>query len=314
MKVLFQNRKKELWVGGDYVQMEKTADEIVKKHDIEINDQPIYLPAIDYRKFNLIHLFNFSMKWTKLQLALACLHNKPKVCSMIYHESDNFVTYQEQQLMADNLDAAIFLNEGEYERFKRHLKIDEKKVYFVPNGIDSFWFQKVEAKKEKPYVLTVGRIEPHKGQLGVAMACKELGIRYVMVGEDTDQKYKDYCVEAGAEWVGKKKGKNLLKLYAGCSVFALASKAEIMPLVVMEAGAQAKNIVIGNGCEWKDIPNAEWCEWENKESIRQAILKAMAKKRNTELKNKMKTMTWDKVGKMILKIYESISLDKTNRL
>lgn len=311
MKVLFQNRKKDLWVGGDYIQLEKTAKEVLKKHDIEINDQPIYLPALDYLKFDIVHMFNFSMRWTKLQLAVAALHNKPKVCSMIYHEGENFVDYKEQQIMADNLDAAIFLCQGEYERFKRHLTIDEKKVYFVPNGIEKFWFQKVEKEKVEPYILTVGRIEPHKGQLATAKACKELGIRYVMVGEDTDQKYTSDCIKEGAEWLGKKKGKALLKLYANCSAFVLASRAEIQPLSVMEAGAQAKNIVIGNGCEWKDIPNAEWCDWDDVNSIKIAIEKALKKKRNTELRNKLKEMTWDKVGEMVLKIYEDISLDKT---
>jgi glycosyltransferase involved in cell wall biosynthesis len=310
LKVVYQNRPKNSWLGGDYIQLEKTV-EAIKEFDIEteINEQPIYLPAENYKKFDLVHLWNFSMKWTKVQMGVARMWAKPIVCSMIYHESDMFVPYNIQQIMLDSTDACIFLTPSEVDRVKRHLKIDDKKIHIIPNGVDKFWFNKVPRSKD--YVLTVGRVEPHKGQLEVAKACKQLKLKYVMVGEDTDKEYLQKCIEAGAEWVGKKTGYELLKLYAGCSVFILASRAEVMPLVVMEAGCQAKNIVVAEHCEWKDIPNAEWCKYGVVSSIKKAILKSLAKDDNIELRDKLKKMTWDKVAKQIKKVYESVIMDKT---
>lgn len=312
LKVLYQNRPKNTWIGGDYIQLEKTAEAINKLgNEVEINEQPIYLPAKGYAKFDIVHLFNFSMKWTKVQMGVAKMWNKPIVCSMIYHESDMFIPYEVQQIMLDTADACIFLTPSEIKRVKRHLKIDEKKIHIIPNGVDKFWLKKV--KRTKDYVLTVGRIEPHKGQLEVAKACKQLGLKYIIAGEDTDKDYLSKCLEAGAEWVGKKEKEELLKLYAGCSVFVLASRAEVMPLVVMEAGCQAKNIVVAEHCEWKDIPNAEWCRYGSVGSIKKAINRSLAKEDNNELREKLKGMTWDKVAKQIKKVYESVIMDKTER-
>lgn len=310
LKILYQNRPKNSWVGGDYIQLEKTV-KAMKDVDTEINEQVIYLPAQDYLKFDLVHLWNFSMAWTKVQMGIARMHKKPIVCSMIYHESDMFVPYEIQQVMLDSTDACIFLTPSEVDRVKRHLKLDDSKVHIIPNGVDKFWFKKANPK-DGGYILTVGRIEPHKGQLAVAKACKQLKLRYVMVGEDVDKEYLAECQKYGAEWVGKKEGKELLDLYAGCRLFVLASRAEVMPLVVMEAGCQAKNIVVGDHCEWKDIPNAEWCKYDDVKSIKNAITVSLLKPENIELRDKLKKMTWEKVAKQIKKLYEQVLNNNAN--
>jgi glycosyltransferase involved in cell wall biosynthesis len=227
---------------------------------------------------------------------------------MIYHESDMFIPYEEQQLLLDAVDAQIYLAPGELERVKRHLKVDESKVHFVPNGIDEHWFepQSIDPSVE-PYVLTVGRIEPHKGQLATAKACKELKIKYVCIGERTDGEYARLCEKHGAELLPPtNKPEELKRFYASCKVFALASRAEVMPLTIMEAGAQQANIVVGDHCEWKDIPNAVWCKFDDVESIKGAITIALLKPKNKELQDKLRGMTWKKVGEQLNKIYESL--------
>lgn len=313
MKVLLQNRPKGLWVGGDIVQLEKTAEALAQKGvDVEIDDKAIYQPALLYRHFDIIHLFNFSMHWTLAQMKVAKIHQKLVACSMIYHESDQFVSYPDQQKMLDCLDAAIFLAPGELERVKRHLKIKDEIIHYVPNGIDEFWFNAPVniAKKIKNYVLTVGRIEETKGQLGVSIACKNLGLRYVMVGERINNSYASQCEANGAVWFPAMAHKDLINVYANARLFVLASRAEVFPLTVMEAGSQGLNIVLTDHCEWKEIPNVKWCEFENPESIEKAIKSALTLNPNTQLKNKVKKMTWGNVADDLIKIYESIIVDK----
>lgn len=305
MKILYQNRPENGWIGGDMIQLFATMREVRKKgHEVAFNDQPLIRPALLLRSFDIVHTFNFSMSWTKYQIWAAKNANKKAICSMIYQEMEDYIPYEEQQKMLDSVDACIFLHEGEIERVKRHLKIDESKIHIVPNGIDEFWFEKQSVDPTiEEFVLTVGRIDGTKGQLETAKACKKLGIRYICIGEIIDEEYARKCELFGAVLYPPMKPNDLIRFYASCSVFVLASKTELMPLVVMEAGAQGKPIVLTKNCEW-DIPVYR-CE-NTKESIMENISLALAQKNNFVFRDMVKEMTWDKVGDKIIKIYEGV--------
>ncbi|MFA5185365.1 MAG: glycosyltransferase family 4 protein [Patescibacteria group bacterium] len=267
MKVLFQNRPKGSWIGWDMVQLEKIMEAVKKLGvEVEFNDQPVYSPALAYRHFDIVHVFNFSMDWTKYQILTASIQNKPVVASMIYHEAEEYVSYPEQQELL-NYVYPVFLSTTEIERVKRHLTFDNAKATVIPNGIDKFWFKKVSVNERPPFVLTVGRIEPSKGQFGAAEACKKMDMSYVMIGERKDEAYAKACEAYGAIWLPPMKPDELIKQYAACSVFCLPSKAEIFPLTVMEAGAQGKPIVLTDNCEWKES-GATLCKWHDSDSSR----------------------------------------------
>jgi glycosyltransferase involved in cell wall biosynthesis len=129
-----------------------------------------------------------------------------------------------------------------------------------------------------------------------------------MVGEAKDPLYLEMCLEEGATHIEPQDRVNLRRLYANCACFVLNSKAEIQPLTIMEAGAQAKSIVVANGCLWK-APNALWVECDNKNQIKAAINKAIVAKPNTELRDWLKDYTWDKVADRLIEIYQR-ALDK----
>lgn len=308
MKVLFQNRPKEQWQGGDMIQLEKTQQALLDKGiEVYFNDEPLFSPALLLQTFDIVHTWNFSMEWTKFQIWAAKKHGRKIVCSMIYHETDRFVEYDLQQIMLDACDACIFLSQGEVERVKRHLKIDESKIHIIPNGIDAWWFNPTtEKNKHGKYVLTVGRVEGAKGQLAVSEACKQLGIKYLCAGEIIEADIAKKIHENGGVILGKLTPEGLKPLYKHAKAMVLASQHEIFPLSVMEAGSQSTNIVLTEGSEWKDIPNVELCKFGDVESIKSAIEKAISKPKNTEFRDKLKTMTWSSVADQILSIYSKI--------
>lgn len=309
MKILMQNRPKSQWIGGDMIQLEKTMEQIKKGGtEIYFNDQPLFTPAILLSDFDIVHMWNFSMEWTRWQLWAAKKHGRKTICSMIYHDTEAYSSYAEQQIIADNMDAMIFLSEGEVARARKHLTIPDEKIHIIPNGIDAYWLKtKRQDWIKKEYVLTVGRLDGTKGQLETAIACKNLGIEYVCVGEVMDTEYAKSCEENGAYLIGSLPHKELIPVYDNARLFVLASAGEIFPLSVMEAGARGLNSVVTDKCEWKDIPNVEWCKWGDADSIEKAIKKAMNKGINFEFQAKLKSMTWEKVAKQVMKVYESIS-------
>jgi glycosyltransferase involved in cell wall biosynthesis len=306
MKVLFTNRPKDVWIGGDYIQMERTAEELRKIGvEVEIIESGLLRPAIRIREFDIIHNFNFSMEWAKYSCWMANLHQKPWVSSMIYAETNQFVTYDKQQIMIDNCQSAIFLNEGEVERAKRQLKIKDDIIKIIPNGIDDFWFQTVKDKnKHGDYILTVGRIEPFKGQLAVAKACKRLGYKYICVGERLYEDYAKEVEDAGAIILPPMAKEELIKMYKHAKLMVLASRAELMSLAVMEAMAQNCPIVLTDHSEWK--PNdVSLCKYDSVSSIKNAIKKEYGRKVNH--RKEMKKYKWEEVAKQLKQVYESIT-------
>ena len=300
MKVLFQNRKKSYWTGGDYIQMEKTAEALrVLGVEVDISEEQVVSPET-IEKYDLVHLWNFSMIWTKYQLWVARKHKKPVVCSMIYHESDQFIPYNLQQIMLNELSAQIYLTESEKERVARRLK-PTGKSYVIPNGLDEFWLTEVNLPKEN-IVLTTGRIEPSKGQLAVARACKKLEIQYYCAGEIQDEAYGKELKEAGAILLGKLEPQELIKWYARTRTLALVSKAEIFPLSVMEAMAQGCQILLTTTSEWK--PDVNYANFGDENSIIGGITLAMGQEK--EYRDYIKQFTWKNVALSLKLIYESI--------
>lgn len=302
-----QNRPKELWTGGDMIQLEKTQEALeLLGLDVSFNGQPLFTPALYLQTFDIVHLWNFSMEWTRYQVWAATKHKRKIVCSMIYHETDKFISYDDQQIMIDACHAFIFLSQGELERAKRHLQIPEDKIHIVENGIDTSWFNKPDKNKHGDYVLTVGRIEDAKGQLATSKACKNLGIQYICAGQIMDEKIAKSIQDNGGILFGNASPDELRTLYAHAQCVVLASMHEIFPLCVMEAGAQGTNIVLTKGSEWKDIPGVELCTFNNVASIQKAIEKSILKPKNKAFQKKLKEMTWESVAKRINNIYNNI--------
>lgn len=300
MKVLFANRDPKSWIGGDQIQLEKTRTELGKL-GVETRFTSLNIPdPEDIVDVDIVHCFNFCAPWTKFQIWQASKLEKKIVCSMIYHETDKLVDYPTQQAMVNECSALIFLTKGEVDRARRHLDIPPEKIWIVPNGIDAQWFEPVHPVPSD--VLTVGRIEEGKGQLAVAKACKELGLQYTCIGELSE--YAKLVAAQGAKILPAMTQEELRQYYAGCQVFCLASMREVMPLSAMEAGAQAKNIVLTSGCEWR-IP-AEYVTFDDVESIKSGIQAALERPDNTELQTMLRSMTWENVAKSVREIYDKI--------
>lgn len=305
MKILVQNRPENSWQGGDYVQLNNTVEALRNLGvEVDISDD-LVVPVDVIKQYDLVHLWNFSMIWTKYQLWVARKHKIPVVCSMIYHESDQFIPYHpEQQIMLNELSCAIFQTKGEMERVKRHLTLDESKVSFVQNGIDDFW-RTVSDKviSMEGFVLTVGRIEPSKGQLDVALVCQTLGKPYVIIGEVTDKEYAIACANAGAIIKSPMTKEELKPWYYSAAVYIQPSRAETWGLCVDEAGSQGTPIVLTDHCEREDYDFIR-CEYGNQKSIEKGILKAWDMPKDFTFAEGLKS--WAGIGLQIKEIYEKI--------
>lgn len=312
MKILLINRPKHVWTGGDYIKLEKVAEELVKLGvEVDISETPLISPAILMREYDIVHTWNFSMPWSKLAVWAGVKWGKKVVATMIYHDTEAYIPYNLQQVMMDHMNACIYETETEVDRVKRNLK--PKNTYVVPNGVDSWWFKEDDTKVPfKDYVLTVGRIEPNKGQYEVAQACKELGLKYIMIGESVSDDYTTLCLAQGAIMYPAMDQGKLKRWYKNCIVYVQASANETWGMAVDEAGTQGVPIVISTGFERQDIPDVVLCKHGNKLSIIDAIQQAVSQKRNERFKLQLQKRNWKNCAEDYKKIYEQILNDKTD--
>lgn len=305
MKVLMVNRPSKDWVGGDAIKLEAITKEL-RLLGIEVDILELQTLGMDewygVENYDIVHTWNFSMLWSKYAVWLAVRKKKKIVSSMIYHDTDIYIPYNLQQVMMDSMDACIYETENEIERVKRHLKPINS--FVIPNGVDSWWFEPDDTNVPlKDYVLTVGRIEPNKGQLATAQACRDLGLQYVCIGEVVDKEYANNCLAQGAILYPAKKREKLKAWYKNCKVYAQVSKSETWGMAVDEAGTQGVPIVVSTGFERQDIPDAVYCDYNSSDLIAKAIQSATKSK---NFQAQLKKNTWKKHAKEIIKIYKQI--------
>jgi glycosyltransferase involved in cell wall biosynthesis len=302
------NRPEKNWTGGDFIKLKKVTAELNKlgvRADILELEKLGMNEWYGVEEYDIVHTWNFSMPWSKYAVWLGGKKKKKVVASMIYHDTEVFIPYNFQQIMMDHMDACIYETESEIERVERHLV--PKNSYILPNGLDSDWFKDSSEKVPlNDYVLTVGRIEPNKGQLEAALACKELGLAYVCIGEPAVAEYAKEVASAGAVIYPALSQEKLKPWYKDCSVYIQPSSTETWGMAVDEAAAQGAKVVVSTGFERKSIPGAVYCIHGNEESIAHSIRQALSQERDRTFQAQLKKRTWEKYAKELIKIYEEI--------
>jgi len=135
----------------------------------------------------------------------------------------------------------------------------------ISNGVDMSVFKKVDAKKFRdkhdisptaPVILFVGRLHPEKSVDTLIRAFPKIlkeqpNARLLIVGdghqaEELRQLSKNLNVGETVMFLGKISGEDLVSAYNACDIFILPSLAELEGMVVLEAMACGKPIVIAD--------------------------------------------------------------------
>lgn len=107
-------------------------------------------------------------------------------------------------------------------------------VVVTPNGVDPV-FGPGPAPSGERYVLTVGAVQPRKGQLAALRAAQEAGLPLVVVGPERDSATAAELRAAGARLEGYVTIERLVELYRGAACLVQASLYEGFGLPVVEA-------------------------------------------------------------------------------
>lgn len=153
-------------------------------------------------------------------------------------------------------DKIVCVSNEERKQYKKHLGLPSSRYTVIPNGVNVQDFAETfdEPKAEDPYVLSVGRLEKCKGfhfliKSFAQLRKKHPKLKLNIVGTGPyKQNLMQLIVNLNLqdivtihENISREK---VVSLYKGCSLFALLSSGESSGIVVLEALAAKKPVLV----------------------------------------------------------------------
>lgn len=183
-------------------------------------------------------------------------------------------------------------------------------VMTVPNGIDAERFAPAGLARED-VVLMVGRIEPHKNQLGAIEALRGRGRRILVAGPPHPHhpEYFDACrraLGAAGEMLGRVPDDELLRLYRTAAVHVLASWFETTGLASLEAAACGTPVVSTDRGFARDyfLDHAAYCDPARPASIAEAVERAVGRDTRGLTALVREQYTWARAAERTERAYE----------
>lgn len=168
----------------------------LKTFEIETKD----VDLIDYQYFRTAEMLREKYSWLK---------DKP---SMLTHYNPYSITESDW----NEYDLVIGCNKNIAEKLGENTVNTE----YVPLTIDTeFWTYNPDWSPSNKVLMVANRIESKKGILEVALACKKIGARFVLVGSISDGEYYHEVIRTGGvEFHQKISDEELRKLYHNCTI------------------------------------------------------------------------------------------------
>jgi glycosyltransferase involved in cell wall biosynthesis len=216
-----------------------------------------------------------------------------------------------QQLAFESADVLLPNSEAEGQAVRDELGVTTP-MQVVPNGVDPAVFTMPEHRGPRSGVLYVGRIEPHKNQLGLIKALKGTGIDLTIVGP-SHRDHLDYLEQCHNETdehirvLGECTLAELVEHYQNAAVHAIPSWFETTGLVSLEAclcGAALVTTDRGFAREYFGA-DAYYCDASRPRSIRAAVQSAFAAGGSETLRERiLLRYTWRHAAEATLAGYE----------
>ncbi|MEM3433765.1 MAG: glycosyltransferase family 4 protein [Candidatus Methanomethyliaceae archaeon] len=324
-----------LWVrGGGEVQLAKTK-EALERFGVHVSLFDIWSSDSE---FDLIHVFGSNyevasfVKSAKERMPVVvstiAYSSKPGWQWMVWKHINRCVPvetiYRLRQRIYEYADRLIVASRAEAKQLARNFHINAQKVRVVPHGVDVARFKTVKPDMFinrfgiQDFVLQVGRINRHKGQVRLIRALEGTGLQAVFIGPldtgDPDEVAKFKALVDRHHWVHYLGAVShddplLASAYAAARVCALPSISESFGLTVLEAIAAGTPVVCGVYPPIREYfgDSIYYCNPGSIESIQRNVLRAYEQGLKAGVREHvLNNFSWDQVGQRLLEIYKEL--------
>lgn len=200
-------------------------------------------------------------------------------------------------------------------------------VAYIPNGVDVNLFDKVKTEKfSNPTLIFVGRLHPQKNLKTLIFTIEIVRkiipkINLLIIGEGSLRNelldlIKEKKLQKNVKLLGRKKGRDLIKLYKSSHIFILPSIYEGQPLTLFEAWAAKLPVVVSRTGDCRYLVKNGYNGYlinnqYNPSDIAKIIKKALENKKLQKLSVNgynfaKENFSWKKSAQRTIKIYHEL--------
>ena len=203
----------------------------------------------------------------------------------------------------------------------RYFGVPAERIHVVPNGADERFARPdpepfVRRIGIRDFVLSPGRIEPRKNQLGLIRALRRTGVPVVVLGDAVPgyEWYAERCrraADADVRFVGRVDHNDplLAGAYGACACLVLAGWYETPGLVALEAGMSGVPLVLPEAGSAREYfgHEAGYVRPGDPAGIRRAVLEAMRRARSRTLAEHVRRdFSWRAAAQATLEGYQKV--------
>ena len=349
LKILMQPRPNVLTHrGGDTVVMERTAEEL-RELGFDVTIDPEMKAPLG--AFDVIHLFNFALPdLLRLQSERCAAAGKPFVITSLYEDWPRFFNQMQSYFLAlqaylkhgqqhhhwpallnasrgtppceplDNSFAAaratLVLASGEQEAAAIRALYPSARVEIAQFGCDLRGDASPDLFRKETgltdFVLSVGRLETRKNQLGLLKALEESDLPLVLAGggftyqPEYEQLCRSFRRKGKVIILGRLEEALLKSMYAAARVHALPSWYELPGLVTLEAMASGSAVVVSDFGTPRDYVGGFgfYAAPDDPQAILNAVTAAFYSPQRPGAKEHVHQFTWRRSAERVGQLYE----------
>lgn len=230
--------------------------------------------------------------------------------------------------MVELADRIVVCSMHEAQLLSQDVGLDGTPFTHTPHGVEAPRFADASGQAfrahaglgEDPFVLCVGAIDHRKNQVMLAHALRGSGLTLVLLGPALEPSTLELVKSAGGGSVvhiDRVPAELVASAYHAAAVHALPSWAEGAALVNLEAAAAGCPIVVSDrSSEFEYFGElAAYCNPADGASIRGAVERSLDARegdaeRLSELRDRMRDLTWDKTAGATLNAYREVLADR----
>lgn len=249
--------------GGFDIQMIITL-EAVKNAGVDAGKLDIWSREKDFDLIHLwgvgapnYHIIDWAKKSGKQVLATVLLPYHDTLRSKLGYYNRFF---QVRQLIRyyKKIDKIVVVNDLQADVLNKYYKVPGSKIDIIPHLVSNQYFAVPdfnfsEKFRISNYVLCTGNVSFRKNQYNLALACINLNLNLVLIGNalDGENQYGEKLEKLvkGKEnilWLKElqEESEELVSAYYDCKLYALPSKSETQPIGALEAVAMRKPLIL----------------------------------------------------------------------
>jgi len=306
-QVLFVNRDRSSWDGGDFVEMDgfRTA---LDKIGIQA---PCASEVSSAATFPIYHLYNAAWPWTLSAAVEIWRRDRPYLVTPIYFPRFIHRIPEPSKVRAvlERATALLVYSARERQVLTAEYPGLDGAVQFriLTKGVDSSFQGDLDADRPVE-VLIAGSISPRKNQELVLQACERHGIVPTLAGPVLDAAYWSQCRKYRFNYAGNLSRAKLADLYRQSRILVLASTFDPMPNVALEAALAGCKIVLTSQTYFEEFPGAFLCEPSSISSIADAISNAVEAPLTDESQKYVQdNFDWARAAEALSKMYDELA-------